>query len=227
MSSSQSSKSWQQEAFARLRGADDWVRAGDLFSAAEMRIPPHLATRFCARTGRPGPSSVDEARWSFFCHVLGSMGVIWERPGRGKHPGDRMRLGSAGICVRCGGDLRRLNWSAKKTLADCKECGHVDNLKGGAMAKQQGAAPTGQVVKPHPLVGCRVTQFNANGQTEMRNGTIVSIVPTGNVQFGDCALIVRRDGSRIDLVPLVEIGTHRNLWRIYRPDLAEIAEAAE
>jgi len=227
-SPSPSDLSWQQTVFAELRAADDWLRAGDIFSDVEAAIPLHHAMRYCSRA-RSTETSPNGARWKYFVYAINQIGIAWERKGYRRLPSDRLRLKEIGKCASCGGALVKAGWT-NKTTAQCKGCGTTTDMpeaeKVSPMKKSPLELAVSEPARPHPLIGYRVTKRDGRGAVDIRNGTIIEVVSTNNLQFGDIAVIAYRNGLRVDFVSLAELSTQREVWQLMRPG-SDLVEAAD
>jgi hypothetical protein len=226
-SSPPNEQSWQAALFGKLRVAEEWVFAGELFDLVEPDIPLHHATRHCSRTGSAATSG-STARWRYFVHILAHMGVQWERRGKVRHAGDRCRLKTLGDCPVCGGSLRKLTWSSNHNVG-CIRCKYIGNsvlLESPKVSNIDQSSPPPST-PPHPLIGYMVTKRDARGGVEIRNGTIIEVINSEHLNVGMIAIVGYRDAQRVELVSLAELTSHRDIWKLSRPSAANLAEAAE
>lgn len=225
--------SWQSIVIERLRQSNDWLVAGDLFNEVEQLIQLQHATRHCKRSNPTAQTtSIEIMRWRYFMHVLGQFAVEWESGTytKNRQYGERIRLAPMGVCPACGDESLIKTSYRTSDLLECRACGvrirqdRADKSKIVTIDKSKMHAPLHVLAPaaaapppaPHPLLGYQVVKRRP-GHAE-RHGTIVEIVPTGNLGYGDLALIHYGQSPRADAVALVELSNQRNVWELRRPE---------
>jgi hypothetical protein len=121
--------SWQDKVFDRLRDRE-WHEIGPLFEEIEEQIPLHFAMRHAVREGRADRDNLPNsgaARWRYFLHCLGVIGV--ERAdGNRAQPWKwsekvQLRYLPGKTCPDCDGPVLKATWSSKTpTRYTCLAC---------------------------------------------------------------------------------------------------------